>query len=126
MTLPPISLKNTAKLACKKSNLKKEIVTQLKENGIETLKLSLEITEYVCNIIENVISKNKKNEKTKVDKKSLVIDILTEVFAGLKPEELLVIEEQITYLHENGIIRKMPWKIIIVRLYNYGKHFLGF
>lgn len=112
-TLPPIKLKNNAKSVILKNTLQNELINKLKEiSNIMELKNSVEITELVCNMIENSINNNKK--KT-IDKKKLVINVIGTVFK-LSDEEKSNFEKQIDYLFENGKIKKETIKFLLQRL----------
>ena len=72
--------------------------------NIQELKGDLEIILYVCNILENNITKNL---KPKLDKKQIAIDIMTAVFS-LNTDEQRNIAQHIEFLHSNGKIKCVP------------------
>ena len=72
----------------------------------EILKNEIELVLLVCNIIENVV---KKNNKTKIDKKQLVIDIFSSVF-GLSPPDILSLKITIDFLFNNKLIKQISLK----------------
>lgn len=74
-------------------------------NDFIKLKLDTELTKFVCNIVENAITK--KSKKNKIDKKALVLEVLTEIF-NLKPDEQTLVKGQVEYLHSNNEISKIP------------------
>ena len=68
---------------------------------IQKLKLNVELTLLVCNIIENSINNNSKYHK--IDKKQLAVDILAQSFA-LNITEIQQVKDQIDFLYNNGAI----------------------
>lgn len=79
------------------------LIDSVKKIGnYDKLKLNIELTSYVCNIIENYIKPHKK-----FDKKQIAVDVLQSIF-GLSPDEVILLENQIQYLLDNGKIKKTP------------------
>lgn len=112
LSLPPIAMKNSCKSVVLRSNLKLAIVDDIKSNAsanLVELKLHPELTKYVCCVIENSINNNKKK---KIDKKSLAVDILAEVFT-LTAADKETVSKQIDYLVINGLIKKKTMKLIV-------------
>ena len=70
---------------------------------INELKLDLDIMLYVCNIIENEVKQNKTKS---IDKKALVVSILSKVLPHT-PVELALLNKQIEFLHSNHLINKI-------------------
>ena len=74
--------------------------------NVATLKLDIELTAYICNIIENEItSSNKKKKDT--DKKIIFFRIIQEIFTSLNEQEKKLLGDQIEYLLENNKIKKI-------------------
>ena len=71
----------------------------------EILKNEIELVLLVCNIIENIV---KKNKKTKIDKKQLVIDIFTTVFGN--QIDILSLKITIDFLFNNKLIKQISLK----------------
>ena len=59
----------------------------------------------ICNIVENSIHKGNKN---KIDKKQLVCDCIQQLFC-LQPQEIEAVKNQIDYLFNNKLIKKIPF-----------------
>ena len=79
--------------------------------NVATLKLDIELTAYICNIIENeIISSNKKKKDT--DKKILFFRIIQEIFTSLNEQEKKLLGDQIEYLLENNKIKKIDPVVI--------------
>jgi hypothetical protein len=95
--------------ALEKSNIynciRDAILTKIsKIPELQKLRLNVELTLLVCNIIENSISNNSKYHK--IDKKQLVVDIFTQAF-NLNPAEIQLLKDQIEFLYNNGAIIKI-------------------
>ena len=74
--------------------------------NLATLKLDIELTCYICNIIENeIVSSNKKKKDT--DKKVIFFRIIQEIFTSLNEQEKKLLGDQIEYLLENNKIKKI-------------------
>jgi len=67
----------------------------------QDLKTSIELTLYVCKVVENLITKDHK-----IDKKQVVIDILKQAFP-LTDDEINSIGVQIEFVHRIGKITKI-------------------
>jgi hypothetical protein len=74
--------------------------------NLKELRLSVELTSYVCNIVANEVNE----QFTKEEKESLIISIIEKLYV-CGPEDLSVIKSQITYLSDNKKIKKISvWK----------------
>jgi hypothetical protein len=76
------------------------ITTKIPE--IQKLKLNHELTEIVCNLIENLSGDD---DKTK--KQELAVEIIQIIFS-LAPDEVVVIKQQVEYTYDNNLIYKIP------------------
>ena len=65
--------------------------------------VELELVNLVCNLVENAIPNG---NILKIDKKSLVLKVLTKVFS-LAPVEVVNLSNQIDYLYNNNKIKKL-------------------
>ena len=95
--------------ALEKSNIynciRDAILTKIsKIPELQKLRLNVELTLLVCNIIENSINSNSKYHK--IDKKQLVVDIFSQAF-NLNPAEIQLLKDQIEFLYNNGAIIKI-------------------
>jgi hypothetical protein len=118
--LPDIKLKHSAKNVILENTLIKSIVDKIKLiPQFDQLKNDIELTEHVCNLVENSITKNKKSKP--IDKKNLVIKIIVLLFNLNTEGEKKNIELHIDYLHNNKMINKIPLsKKILNSLKNWG------
>ena len=112
VTIPPIVLKNSLQTHGIFEILHQKIVDELKKiPNVLSLKLNSEMTALVSTLVENSVTKDHK-----VDKKKLVLQILTTVFS-LLPAEVLQIGHQIEFLLDNKLIKKTK-KTICSKVYN--------
>ena len=106
-TLPNVPLKNSYQSFVLENTLIQSIVAKIKLiPGYDQLKNDIEITEHISNLIENTILKNKGSKP--VDKKQLVVKIVSVIFNLSSDSEKKVIEHQIDYLFNNNMIMKIP------------------
>ena len=118
--LPDIKLKHSAKNVILENTLIKSIVDKIKLiPQFDQLKNDIELTEHVCNLVENSITKNKKSKP--IDKKNLVIKIIVLLFNLNTEGEKKNIEQHIDYLYNNKMINKIPLsKKILNSIKNWG------
>jgi len=116
--IPELTLKSTLKSHVLFELVLDKIVQELKKlPNLQSFKLNNEMASLVCTLIENTVKK-----KDKVDKKKLAVQVLTLVFT-LNPAEQIVISNQIEYLLENKLIKKIK-KAITTRIFRKGKKLL--
>ena len=105
--LPDIKLKNSARNIILENTLIKTIVDKVRLIPLfDQLKNDIELTEHVCNLVENSITGNKNSKP--IDKKALVIKIMSQLFSLNSEQEKNVINQHIDYLINNGMIQKIP------------------
>ena len=68
------------------------------------LRTEIELTNYICNLVENEINKQKTN---KIDKKELVLMIFIKLY-NLNDDEKTLVSKQIDFLFNNKLIKKIP------------------
>ena len=90
------------------SSLKSDVINIIQKiPEIDKLRMSQELVEGVCSIIENLgPSKNSKSNNP-IDKKALALEVLTIVFRYTEPEKAIV-SHQIDYIYQNDMIVKIP------------------
>lgn len=105
--IPTVYLKNSLLNHSVFTNLKSKILETIKGKipELDKLKLNHELTAIVCNLVENLYLE--KNDK-KVDKKMLVLDILSTIF-NLSTAEQDIIKSQIQYIHDNNLIVRVSF-----------------
>jgi len=97
----------TPKNVLKKQQIIQDLLVLLRGKIAEypsshNLKSCSEFLLYVTKVVENVVVK-----KQKIDKKQLVLDVFKILF-NLTPPELLVLDNAIQFLFDNGLICKIP------------------
>lgn len=123
IVIPELTLKSTLLSHIVYETLLQKIVEQIKKiPNLTGFRLSNELTALICNIVEQSVKDNAKKEK--VDKKKLVIAILSSVF-GLNPQEQITVGTQIEYLLENKLIKRVV-KAVSTKVYRkFLKHTVG-
>ena len=106
MEITKVDFKNSLELFNKTETFIISAVTKISAiPNVATLKLDIELTCYICNIIENEITSSKKKKDT--DKKVIFFRIIQEIFTSLNEQEKKILADQIEYLLENNKIKKV-------------------
>ena len=102
--IPTLNLKHSIKKHVTYKVIVLGIVEKIRTDipDIDDLKLDVEITKLVCNLVEDII---KKGNPFGIEKQALVLEILTKQF-NLTAEEQHQVNQQITFLFDNGQIKK--------------------
>ena len=110
-----LTLKNSAKHVMLKNEIIDFIIKEIQKiPNYQEMKNNLELVRFICNMLENLIVNNDEN----IDKKQTVIDILTQLFFFNTGTDKLSIENQIQFLFDNGLIKKIATlKIIKKKLF---------
>jgi hypothetical protein len=104
--LPTVKIKNSIKIFTKTNVLIDQLIKHIQTiPNYQNLKNDIELIEYICQLVEQMIKKGNSDKTNKIDKKQLVLTVLQQLFA-LNPSEILSIANQIEYLVINGIIKK--------------------
>lgn len=104
-----VKFRKTLKNFCVEKSLKQIIREKIVAiPNYTNLRLDVELTNFLCNLVENGILK----KGAGVDKKALVLELLTELFSLNVPEQQQV-KSQIEYLFSNKMIKKIPFSKII-------------
>lgn len=75
---------------------------------------NMELLSLVCNMIENSGIENgkKKNDKLKIDKKSLLIQIYSSLFGNISPSDCELLNKNIDFLIDNNHVQRLAsWKM---------------
>ena len=87
-----------------KSDLSNEIIKRILEfENRSSLRNDPELLKFICDLVENGVKKT--DDKNKVDKKELVLEIYCKIF-NLNENEKKHIGEQIEFLCDNDLIVK--------------------
>jgi hypothetical protein len=102
--IPQLNLKHSIQKHVTYKGIVLGIVEKIRTEipDIDELKLNPEITKLVCNLVEDII---KKGNPFGIEKQTLVLEILTKQF-NLTAEEQHQVNQQITFLFDNGQIKK--------------------
>ena len=102
--IPQLNLKHSIQKHVTYKGIVLGIVEKIRTEipDIDELKLNPEITKLVCNLVEDII---KKGNPFGIEKQALVLEILTKQF-NLTAEEQHQVNQQITFLFDNGQIKK--------------------
>ena len=97
-----VEFKHSLSLHVKENKLIDDITELInKVPNLDKLRLDPELTIYVCNVIENIITKH--DTKT-ISKSELCVKILTTIF-NLEESEVAAINKQIIFLSNNKAIK---------------------
>ena len=108
--IPELSLQHSIQKHVQYKGIVQGILDKLKSEipDIDELKLNPEVTKLVCNLVEAIVEKG---NPYALDKQEIVLEILTKQF-NLTVEEQNQINQQITFLFDNGQIKKDKQKWI--------------
>ena len=98
-----IEFKNSLSKVCKIAELSKAIVDQIREKNLNfnDLRFDLELTTYICNVVENEIIDSDKEDKIKI-----IVNIINQLYV-LSDADKSIIQSQIEYLVNNKKIKKI-------------------
>jgi len=78
------------------------LLNELPSSDIAELKQNPELIKYICNLVENAISK-----KYEPDKKKIVLEILSRLVPNVNDADRKNVGDIIEFLHGNGDIKKI-------------------
>jgi hypothetical protein len=112
--LPTVKVKNSIKIFVKGNIIVDQIIKHLQQiPNYQNLKNDMELLEYICQMIEEMVKKGNRKKQNKIDKQQLVITILQQLFT-LNPDEIEIVKTTINYFVANGIVKK---KTILKKLF---------
>ena len=118
-----VIFKNSLETHNNVENLVIDLTTKIRAiPNVLNLKLDIELTCYICNVIENEIGANNKTNK-KIDKLDVFVRIVNEVFNGtITEEEKKILIGQVEYLLTNKKIKLLdPFIIWGKQVFNWVK-----
>ena len=118
-----VIFKNSLETHNNVENLVIDLTTKIRAiPNVLNLKLDIELTCYICNVIENEIGANNKTTK-KIDKLDVFVRIVNEVFNGtITEEEKKILIGQVEYLLTNKKIKMLdPFIIWSGKIFNWVK-----
>lgn len=96
-----------------KCNKMREIVVyileQIKNIDVQRMKMHPEFIKFVCEIIENQVSKKESSDK--IDKMSIFVDVMKEIH--LNEEQISESKSIVEFLLTNKMIKKTPFRKIV-------------
>ena len=102
INLSYIKPKNTLSLAAHKCDLTNAIVVRVKEiDNHQALKFDNELLIFVCNCIENALTKKE------IDKKEMCLDVFDKLFS-LNVQDKAVISSSMDFLCNNKLVERIP------------------
>ena len=118
-----VIFKNSLETHNNVENLVIDLTTKIRAiPNVLNLKLDIELTCYICNVIENEIGANNKTNK-KIDKLDVFVRIVNEVFNGtITEEDKKILIGQVEYLLTNKKIKMLdPFIIWSGKVFNWIK-----
>jgi len=118
-----VIFKNSLETHNNVENLVIDLTTKIRAiPNVLNLKLDIELTCYICNVIENEVGTNNKTNK-KIDKLDVFVRIVNEVFNGtITEEEKKILIGQVEYLLTNNKIKILdPFIIWGKQVFNWVK-----
>ena len=104
INLSYIHTKNSLWEASQRSALCAAICDRVKEvDNYEKLKFDNELLIFLCSCVENSVDKK---DKTKIDKKALVFEVLDKLFE-MSSDDKAILSASIEFLHSNKLIKKV-------------------
>ena len=102
MSLNLVSITPNLALDVKKAEIKDKVIKRLTDLKLADTKYknSSDILLLICNLVEHL------TRDKKISKKAIVMDIVDTLF-NLTPEEHLIINDNIEFLHSNHAIKKL-------------------
>ena len=103
--LPKLKLSKTAKSTILTNEMKNFIINDIKMiPNYETMKTDLELVKHLCSMVEEL---NRKELDPKIDKKSIVLDVLKILFPDLSVEQTMFMDTFIDFICQNDLISKV-------------------
>lgn len=103
--LPKLKLSKTAKSTILTNEIKNFIINDIKMiPNYETMKTDLELVKHLCSMVEEL---NRKELDPKIDKKSIVLDVLKILFPDLSVEQTMFMDTFIDFICQNDLISKV-------------------
>jgi len=104
INLSYIQTKHSLWEASQRSALCAAICDRVKEvDNYEKLKFDNELLIFLCSCVENSVDKK---DKTKIDKKALVFEVLDKLFE-MSSDDKTILSASIEFLHSNKLIKKV-------------------
>jgi hypothetical protein len=103
--LPKLKLSKSAKSTILSNEIKTFIVKDIMLiPNYETMKTDLELVKHLCNMVEEL---NRKEVDPKIDKKSIVLDVLKLLFPDLSVDQIMMMDTFIDFICQNDMVSKL-------------------
>ena len=104
-----VIFKNSLETHNNVENLVIDLTTKIRAiPNVLNLKLDIELTCYICNVIENEVGAKQQKQNKKIDKLDVFVRIITEVFNGtITEEDKKILIGQVEYLLTNDKIKML-------------------
>ena len=100
--IPPFKLKSSLKSHYTYASIMNSIIVELEKiPELKTLSMSQDLTCLVCSIVESLSKKIAKTSPS-IEKKTLVVEIITKLFT-LTPEQQTLIGSQVDFICSNNL-----------------------
>jgi hypothetical protein len=108
-----LKVKNSLKKTIVSIDLVEKIIEKLsKLQNLRQVRLSIELTEYIANLVENSVTE----KFTKDEKQDLILQVVEKLYV-CGSDERDIVKSQITFLLDNDRVKKISWR-------KYVKHYL--
>jgi len=103
--LPKLKLSKTAKSTILTNEIKTFIINDIKLiPNFELMKTDLELVKHIANMVEEL---NRKEVDPKIDKKSIVLDVIKTLFTDLSVDHTMMIDSFIDFICQNDMVNKI-------------------
>lgn len=103
--LPKLKLSKTAKSTILSNEIKTFIINDIMLiPNFELMKTDLELVKHIANMVEEL---NRKAVDPKIDKKSIVLDVIKTLFPDLSTDQTMMIDTFIDFICQNDMVNKL-------------------
>ena len=103
--LPKLKLSKTAKSTILSNEIKTFIINDIKLiPNFELMKTDLELVKHIANMVEEL---NRTAVDPKIDKKSIVLDVIKTLFPDLSTDQTMMIDTFIDFICQNDMVNKL-------------------
>lgn len=113
ITLPKINVKNSTSSVILTNQIQSSVINDIKANipNFSVLQADIGFLQYICNIVEHLVPVGNSKSKSSIDKKAIVINIMTQLFS-LSPDQQTQIGNLIEHLLDSKLIKPKKSKLI--------------
>ena len=113
ITLPKINVKNSTSSVILTNQIQSSVINDIKANipNFSVLQADIGFLQYICNIVELLVPIGNSKSKNGIDKKAIVINIMTQLFS-LSPDQQTQTGNLIEHLLDSKLIKPKKSKLI--------------